>query len=86
MVCYQVSVRFAFVQHKAFLVSTSIKAQPNVKAFLVNSGLPFGHGLKVNHFFSSQKEAVSFVSYLHTVYKNHMVSAPASSGGQLLLF
>jgi hypothetical protein len=39
MVCYQVSVQYTFIHHKAVLVSTYIKKQ-TAKAFLVRSGLP----------------------------------------------
>jgi hypothetical protein len=83
--CYQVSVRFAFIQHKAVLVSTHVQQQ-KAKAFLVRSGVPFGSGLKYRRFFKTKKEAAGYVSYLHTVYKNRMVPTPPVSGGQLTLF
>jgi hypothetical protein len=85
MVCYQVSAQFTFYQHKSALVSTHIKKQ-NVKAFLVSSGLPFGHGLKYRRFFHTKKEAARYVSYLCGVYKNRIVPFPALPGGQLYLF
>jgi hypothetical protein len=85
MVCYQVSAQFTFYQHKPVLVATHIKKQ-NAKAFLVVSGLPFGHGLKVRHFFYTKKEAARYVSYLRMVYKNRIVPFPALPGGQLYLF
>jgi hypothetical protein len=56
MVCYQVLARFAFHQRRPKLVSTHVKKQ-NAKAFLVKSGLPFGHGLKYRRFFQTKKEA-----------------------------
>jgi hypothetical protein len=85
MVCYQVLVQYAFIQHKVVLVSTHIKKQ-NAKAFLVRSGLPFGHGIKHRRFFRTKQEAARFVSYLHTVYKNRIVPNPPLPGGQLYLF
>jgi hypothetical protein len=90
MVCFQVTAQFAFIQHKSVLVSTHIKKQ-NARAFLVLSGLPFGSGLKVRHFFKAKKEAVRYVSHLHAVYKNRIVPNPAMDGGyknvaQLYLF
>jgi hypothetical protein len=85
MVCYQVSVRFAFNQHKPILVATHIKRQ-NVGVFLVLSGLPFGSGLKYRRFFHTKKEAARYVSYLHAVYKDRIIPNPALPGGQLLLF
>jgi hypothetical protein len=85
MVCYQVLVQYAFIQHKAVLVSTHIKKQ-NVRAFLVRSGLPFGHGLKHRRFFRTEQEAAQYVSHLHTVYKNRIVPYPPLSGGQQYLF
>jgi hypothetical protein len=85
MVCYQVLAWFAFIQHKAVLVSTHIKKQ-NARAFLVRSGLPFGHGLKHRRFFKTKKEAAQYVSHLQTVYKSHMVSSPPLPGGQQYLF
>jgi hypothetical protein len=86
MLCYQVIVQYAFVQHKAVLVSTHIKKQKNVQGFLVLSGIPFGHGLKHSRFFSTEKEAEQFVSHLRAVYKNRIVPNPPLPGGQLYLF
>jgi hypothetical protein len=83
MVCYQVLARFTFHQHKPALVSTHIKKQ-NAMPFLVISGLPFGHGLKYRRFFHTQKEAAQYVSYLHAVYKGHMIPNPPLLGGQLV--
>jgi hypothetical protein len=85
MVCYQVLVQYAFIQHKAVLFSTHIKKQ-KARAFLVRSGLPFGHGLKCRRFFHTKKEAAQYVSYLHVVYKGHIVSNPPLPSGQLYLF
>jgi hypothetical protein len=85
IVCYQVTAQFVFYQYKPALVSTHLKKQ-NAKVFLVLSGLPFGHALKYSRFFHTQKEAANYVSYLHTVYKNRIISSPAHSGGQLSLF
>ncbi|GHV38313.1 hypothetical protein AGMMS49546_08530 [Spirochaetia bacterium] len=85
MVCYQVTAQFAFCQHKPVLVSTSTKKQ-KAKAFLVLSGLPFGHGLKYSRFFETEKEAFGYVAYLNTVYINRICPNPAYSGGQLTLF
>jgi hypothetical protein len=83
--CFQVSVQFAFFNHKAVLVSTHIKPH-KAPAFLVNLGLPFGHGLKQRRFFYSEKEASSYVAYLRKVYVNRRFSGPVFSGGQLFLF
>jgi hypothetical protein len=55
MLCYQVTAQFAFYQHRPALVSTHIKKQ-KAKAFLVLSGLPFGHGLKYSRFFHTKKK------------------------------
>lgn len=77
MVCYQVSARFAFIRHKAALVSTHIKKHHNARPFLVQSGLLFGSGLKVSRFFCSKKEAARYVSYLRAVYKNRIIPNPA---------
>jgi hypothetical protein len=85
MVCFQVTAQFAFSQRKPALVSTHIKKQ-TAKAFLVRSRLLFGHGLKYRRFFKTKKEAVRYVSYLHTVYKNRIVPFPALPGGQQYLF
>jgi hypothetical protein len=90
MVCYQVLVRYAFIEeplgsHKSVLVSTHTKKQ-KVKAFLVRSGSPFGSGLKYRRFFNTKKEASGYVAYLHTVYKNRMVPNPPLPGGQQYLF
>jgi hypothetical protein len=85
MVCYQVSVQFAFIRHKTVLVSTHIKKQ-KAKAFLIFSGLPFGSGLKYRRFFKTKKEAFGYVSHLHAVYKNRIVPNPPLPGGQLYLF
>jgi hypothetical protein len=85
MVCYQFSAQFTFYQHKPVLVSTHIKKQ-KAKAFLVSSGLPFGHGLKYRRFFKTKKEAARYVSYLRRVYKNRTVPFSALPGGQLYLF
>jgi hypothetical protein len=85
MVCFQVTAQFVFIQHKPALVSTHIKKQ-NARAFLVRSRLPFGHGLKYSRFFKTKKEAVGYVSYLHTVYKGRIIPNPPLPGGQLLLF
>jgi hypothetical protein len=85
MVCYQVSARFAFQQHKPVLVSVGTKKQ-EAKAFLVLSRLPFGHGLKYSRFFETEKEALRFVAYLNTVYINRICPGPVYSDGQLELF
>jgi hypothetical protein len=85
MVCYQVLAQYAFIHHKAVLVSTHIKKQ-NARAFLVLSGLPFGSALKHRRFFRTEQEAAQFVSHLHTVYKNRIVPNPPLPGGQLYLF
>jgi hypothetical protein len=85
MICYQVLVQYAFIHHKAVLVSTHIKKQ-NARAFLVRSGLPFGHRLKHHRFFKTKKEAVQFVSHLHAVYKNRIIPNPPLPGGQQYLF
>jgi hypothetical protein len=85
MVCYQVLVRYAFIHHKAVLVFTHIKKQ-NARAFLVRSGLPFGHGLKHRRFFKTKQEAARFVSHLHKVYKGRIVPNPPLPGGQQYLF
>jgi hypothetical protein len=85
MICYQVLAQFAFNQYKPVLVSTHIKKQ-KATAFLVLSGLPFGHGLKYRRFFHTKKEASGYVAYLHTVYANRTIPNPALPGGQLLLF
>ncbi|AEF81096.1 hypothetical protein [Leadbettera azotonutricia] len=85
MVCYQVTAQFVFFQHKPLLASTSTKKQ-EAKAFLVLSGLPFGHALKYSRFFHTQKEAANYVSYLNRVYKNRIISSPAHQDGQLSLF
>jgi hypothetical protein len=85
MVCYQVLVRYAFIQHKAVLVSTHIKKQ-HATVFLVRSGLPFGHGLKHRRFFKTEREADRYVSYLHAVYKGRIVPNPPLPGGQQYLF
>jgi hypothetical protein len=85
MVCYQVLVQFAFIQHKPVLVATHIKKQ-TARAFLVRSGLPFGSGLKVRHFFKTEQEAARYVSYLHAVYKGRIVPNPPLPGGQQYLF
>jgi hypothetical protein len=85
MLCYQVSIQYAFIHHKAVLVSTHIKKQ-SARAFLVRLSLPFGHGLKHRRFFRTDQEAVPFVSHLHTVYKNRIVPYPPLPGGQQYLF
>ena len=90
MVCYQVLVQYAFIKeplgsHKAVLVSTHTKKQ-TAKVFLIQSRLPFGSGLKVRRFFKTKKEAARYVSYLHAVYKGHMVPNPPLPGGQQYLF
>jgi hypothetical protein len=85
MVCYQVTAQFAFVQHRPALVSTHLKKQ-KTKAFLVLSGLPFGHGLKYSRFFHTKKEAVQYVAYLHKVYKGRIIPNPPLPGGQQYLF
>jgi hypothetical protein len=85
MLCYQVTAQFAFYQHRSFLGFTRIKKQ-KVKAFLVLSGLPFGHGLKYHHFFKTKKEAARYVSHLHAVYKDRIIPNSPFPGGQLLLF
>jgi hypothetical protein len=84
MLCYQVTVQFAFHQHRPALVSTHVKKK-NAKSFLVLSGLPFGFVLKHRRFFRTKKEATRYVSYLHAVYKG-LIPNPALPGGQLLLF
>jgi hypothetical protein len=85
MVCYQVSVQFAFYQepsgsHKPALVPACIKKQ-KVKAFLVLSGLPFGSGLTYRRFFRTKKEAAQYVSHLHTVYTGRIIPNPAAMDG-----
>jgi hypothetical protein len=85
MVCYQVLTQFTFYQCRPALVSTHIKKQ-NARAFLVRSGLPFGHGLKSRRFFSTAQEAARYVAYLHAVYKGRIIPNPPLPGGQLLLF
>jgi hypothetical protein len=85
MLCYQVLVQFAFIQHKAVLVSTHIKKQ-NTGAFLVLSSLPFGYGLKHRRFFRTEQEAARYISHLQAVYKNRIVPNPPLPGGQLYLF
>ena len=85
MVCYQVLVRYAFIHHKAVLVSTHTKKQ-NARVFLVRSGLPFGSGLKYRRFFKTEQEAARYVSHLHAVYKGRIVSNPPLPGGQQYLF
>jgi hypothetical protein len=85
MVCYQVSVQYAFIKHKAVLVSTYIKKQ-NARAFLVLSGLPFGSVFKHRYFFHTEQEAEQFVSHLRAVYKGRIVPNPPLPGGQLYLF
>jgi hypothetical protein len=85
MVCYQVLVQYAFIRHKAVLVSTYTKKQ-NAKAFLVRSSLPFGSGLKHRRFFRTEQEAAQFISHLHTVYKNRIIPNPPLLGGQQYLF
>jgi hypothetical protein len=85
MVCYQVLAQFAFIRHKAVLVSTRIKKQ-DAKAFLVLSGSPFGHKLKKKRFFKTKKEAAHYVSRLRRVYKNRIVPNPPLPGGQLTFF
>jgi hypothetical protein len=85
MVCYQVLARFAFSQHKPILVATHLKKQ-NAPAFLVDSSVPFGSGLKIHRFFNTKEEGVGYVAYLHRVYKTRIVPYPALPGGQLYLF
>jgi hypothetical protein len=85
MLCYQVTAQFTFHQHRPALVSTHIKKQ-KAKAFLVLSGLPFGHSLKYSRFFHTEKEAARYVAYLHAVYKGRIIPNPPLPGGQLLLF
>jgi hypothetical protein len=85
MVCYQVLAQFAFCNHKAALVSTSLK-RIEAKSFLVSSCLPFGRGLKYRRFFATAKEAARYMARLHYVYANHPISSPASSSGQIFLF
>jgi hypothetical protein len=76
MLCYQVTVQFTFHQHGPTLVSTHVKKQ-RAKAFLVLSGLPFGHGLKYSRFFKTKKEAAQYVAYLQSIYKGHIIPNPA---------
>ncbi|MDR2785439.1 MAG: hypothetical protein LBB83_05955 [Treponema sp.] len=83
MLCYQVTAQFAFYQRRPALVSTHIKKQ-NAKAFLVHSGLPFGHRLKYGRFFSSEQEAARYVAHLHAVYKGRIIPNPPLPGGQLV--
>jgi hypothetical protein len=83
--CFQVSVQFAFSNHKAVLVSAHIKPQ-KAPAFLVSSGLPVGRGLKYRRFFYSEKEASSYVAYLRRAYANRIFFGPVFPGGQLSLF
>jgi hypothetical protein len=85
MVCYQVSAQYAFIHHKAVLVSTQTKKQ-KAKAFLIQSRLSFGSGLKYRRFFKTKEEASEYVSYINKVYKNRIVPYPALPGGQLYLF
>jgi hypothetical protein len=85
MVCYQVLVQYAFIHHKAVLVSTHIKKQ-NARAFLIRSGSPFGSALKYRRFFKTKKEASGYAAHLHRVYKNCIVPNPPLPGGQLYLF
>jgi hypothetical protein len=85
MVCFQVTAQFAFCQHRPALVSTHIKKQ-RAKAFLVQSGLPFGHGLKVRRFFKIKEEAAQYVSHLHAVYNGRIIPNPPLPGGQQYLF
>jgi hypothetical protein len=81
MLCYQVTAQFTFHQHRPALVFTHVKKQ-KAKAFLVLSGLPFGHGLKYSRFFRTKKEAARYVSYLHTVYRNRIILNPAAMDGR----
>jgi hypothetical protein len=84
MLCYQVTARFTFHQQKPVLVSTIPKSR-TPRRFLSDPRLPFGHRLNVCRF--SKKESAQYVSYLHTVYKNRMISNTAAvSSGQLSLF
>jgi hypothetical protein len=83
--CFQVSVQFAFSNHKAALVSIRIKQQ-KAPALLVRANLPFGHGLKYRRFFHSEKEASGYVAYLNRIYANRIFSGPVFPGGQLSLF
>jgi hypothetical protein len=83
--CFQVSVQFAFSNHKAVLVSTHIKQQ-QAPAFLVRAGLPFGSGLKYRRFFLSEKEAAAYAACLNRVYENRTALGPVFPGGQLSLF
>jgi hypothetical protein len=53
--CFQVSVRFAFVNHKAVLVSTHTKPQM-ASSFLVQSGMFVGSGLTHSRFFTTEKK------------------------------
>jgi hypothetical protein len=85
MLCYQVLAQFTFHQHKPALVSTHVKKQ-KAKAFLVLSGLPFGHGLKYRRFFRTKKEAEQYVSHLHAAYKGRIIPNPPLPGGQQYLF
>jgi hypothetical protein len=85
MICYQVSVQFAFDHQRPLLLSTHIKKQ-DAPAFLVLSALPFGQGRKTYRFFHTEQEAAQYVSYLHVMYKDRTLSSPAHSGSQLSLF
>jgi hypothetical protein len=85
MVCYQVFARFAFRRHKAVLVSTHTKKQ-KAPAFLVLSGLPFGHGLAYRRFFRAREEAAQYVAYLRERYKDRIEPYPPLPGGQQYLF
>jgi hypothetical protein len=85
MDCYQVTTQYAIIQNKAVLVSIHTKKQ-EARAFLIQSWLPFGSGLKYSRFFKTKEEASEYVSYINTVYKNRVVSYPALPGGQLYLF
>jgi hypothetical protein len=85
MVCFQVTAQFAFHQRRPALVSTHIK-KLNAKAFLVLSGLPFGHGLKYSRFFNTEEEAAWYFSYLQSVYKGRIIPNPPLPGGQHTLF
>ncbi|MDR1616998.1 MAG: hypothetical protein LBR98_08305 [Syntrophomonadaceae bacterium] len=84
-VCYQVKVQFIFNLGKPALVSTALK-KVDAAAFLVSAGLPFGSVLKYSRYFSSEQEAAQYITLLHAVYKNRIISQPANPNGQLSLF
>jgi hypothetical protein len=83
--CFQVSVRYAFVNHKVVLVSTHTRPQMAM-SFLVETGMPVGSGPVQSRFFATEKEAREFVSHILAVHKGNIVPNPPLPGGQLSLF